>query len=46
MNLDILGVSETFWPNSDKIKSDDEVMFYFGNNNPRHRREVGIIIKK
>lgn len=46
LNIDILGVSETFWSNSGKFQSDDKTIFYSGNDTRNHRKGVGIIVSK
>ncbi|XP_045471740.1 craniofacial development protein 2-like [Harmonia axyridis] len=46
LNIDIMGVSETRWPNSGEIAIRDHIVFYSGNNDPLHWNGVGIIINK
>jgi len=46
LELDILGVAETWWPGVGECNVDGGVFFYSGNEDPKHRKGVGIIITK
>ena len=44
LQIDILGVSETFWPASGSFRSEGAGIYYSGNNTTAHRRGVAIIL--
>ena len=44
LNIHILGLSETRWPGSGTIKSNNKVFYYSGNNDPEHRNGVGVLL--
>ncbi|XP_055385230.1 craniofacial development protein 2-like [Condylostylus longicornis] len=46
LQIDILGISETFWPNSGQCQNEGAKIFYSGNDDKRHRKGVGIIVSK
>lgn len=46
MEIDILGITETRWPNSGICRKNGETFYYSGNNNPDHRNGVGFIVSK
>jgi len=46
LNIDILGISETWWAGSGEYISSDEKLYYSGNETEAHRNGVGIIIPK
>ncbi|XP_030754468.1 craniofacial development protein 2-like [Sitophilus oryzae] len=46
LSLDILGVAETWWPGVGECKVDNGVFFYSGNEDPKHRKGVGIVVTK
>ncbi|KAH1028538.1 hypothetical protein HUJ05_001891 [Dendroctonus ponderosae] len=44
LKIDIIGVSETHWPNSGQCKILDHTVYYSGNDNSQHRNGVGIVV--
>jgi len=44
LKIDILGVSETWWPGTGEFHSGKVKVFYSGNNTTNHRNGVAIII--
>ncbi|XP_037931408.1 craniofacial development protein 2-like [Teleopsis dalmanni] len=45
-NIDILGVSETWWPDCGEFFSQNTKVYYSGNQNKHHRNGVGILMIK
>ena len=45
MNIDILGIRELKWAGMDKFNSDDQYIYYYGQEYPR-RNGVAIIVNK
>ncbi|XP_055373661.1 craniofacial development protein 2-like [Condylostylus longicornis] len=46
LHIDILGVCETWWPDSGKCKTNGATMYYSGNQSRNHRNGVGIIVSE
>lgn len=46
LRLDVLGISDVRWPGSGKCMTRNGMMYYSGNNEPGHRKGVGIIVDK
>ncbi|XP_072377913.1 uncharacterized protein [Diabrotica undecimpunctata] len=44
LNINILGVSETWWPNSGYLSTKTGTLYYSGNTDNQHRRGVAIIV--
>lgn len=44
LGINILGISETRWPNSGQIKTGDATLFYSGNDSRNHENGVGILL--
>ncbi|XP_037942288.1 craniofacial development protein 2-like [Teleopsis dalmanni] len=45
-SIDIIGVSETWWPDCGEFFSQNTKVYYSGNQNKHHRNGVGILMKK
>ncbi|XP_030760327.1 uncharacterized protein LOC115885517 [Sitophilus oryzae] len=43
LDINILGISETRWPNSGQIRVDDSTLYYSGNDSASHPNGVGIL---
>ncbi|XP_073824763.1 FERM domain containing isoform X3 [Musca autumnalis] len=46
LNVDILGVCETWWPNTGDFVSQNAKIYFSGNSKRNHRNGVGIIVKE
>lgn len=46
LHVQIMGLSETRWPDAGECTIQDHWVYYSGNNDPDHRNGVGIIINK
>lgn len=46
LHISILGISETWWPESGRIVDDETIFYYSGNSTKEHRRGVGVLINK
>ncbi|XP_072402422.1 uncharacterized protein [Diabrotica undecimpunctata] len=44
LKINIMGISETHWPNSGECNILDHAMYYSGNDTPKHNHGVGIIV--
>ncbi|XP_030753190.1 craniofacial development protein 2-like [Sitophilus oryzae] len=44
LDINILGISETRWPNSGQIKVDDSTLYYSGNDSASHPNGVGVLL--
>lgn len=44
LNVQIMGISETWWPNTGQLTIQNHEVYYSGNNDPKHRNGVGIIV--
>ncbi|XP_055378335.1 craniofacial development protein 2-like [Condylostylus longicornis] len=46
LSTNVLGVSETWWPDVGEFHSEETKVYYSGNKSTRHRQGVGIIVSK
>lgn len=44
--VDILGIAETWWPHVGQCQVDNGIFFYSGNEDPKHRKGVGIVVRQ
>ncbi|KAH1007602.1 hypothetical protein HUJ04_004814 [Dendroctonus ponderosae] len=44
LNIDIMGVSETHWPDSGQCKILHHTVYYSGNDNSQYRNGGGIVV--
>ena len=46
LDVKIMGISETHWPSTGSCQIQEHMVYYSGNENPTHRKGVGIMATK
>lgn len=46
LKIQIMGISETWWPNTGQCNVQDHEVYYSGSTDPQHRNGVGIIVTR